>query len=157
MIGLRNVISLSQFSATDQLNPMNITGKDACSLVGKLVHLTDCFSIQQNFYIVGGSPAATPHWAQNALIVYNVLGVNFAKSLINVRNASDVGQPGGRPVIPPLVGADAFIGSPVTLSLVSTLSSGTLTLTTYLGQIPLSLVALSPSDLPALDKQLYIG
>jgi hypothetical protein len=86
----------------------------------------------------------------------NVLGVDFAKSLINVRNASEVGQPGGRPVIPPLVGADAFIGSPVTLSLVSILSSGTLTLTT-LGQIPLSFVALSPSDLPALDKHLYLG
>ncbi len=136
--GLTNVVSLASFSASSQ---------PSCGLA-----LTDCFTIQQNFFLVtppsflGGGTAT--YWAQNALEVYHIGGLAFAKPIVNVYV-----QPDGSSSC--LTGAwnqvAVLSGNPFTqisqqLSFISTLSAGTLTLAVNSDQNQISSVELSPAN-----------
>ncbi len=152
--GLTNTVSLSDFNASQSL-----AGIGNCSLSA------DCFSIQQNFYVVTpenetnettgtGLSGDLTYWVQNVIVIYkDATGRVVAQPSINVFDAAGVkanssncilGQcPVYKPVLQtPLI---SEISLPGKISLVSTLSGGTLMLSTYWNDVQLSSSSISSS------------
>jgi N-acetylneuraminic acid mutarotase len=144
---IKNTVSLSAFNSADSLEDQS---GDSCDV-------QDCFAIQQNFFVAGGTGQST-YWVQSALNVSNALGVSLATPRVLIWNVEDgiVQQP---PIIDESLTPAAF-SLPSDFSAVSSLSSasgGTLTLTTYYGGVALSNETFTPAKLPGLTDASFIN
>jgi hypothetical protein len=166
MTGITNLVSLLPFSASAGSSPLF-----DCNLS------SNCFTIQQNFYVVtpgkatyeqeaAGSGYFT-YWVQNIISIYSSGGRAYAYPFVQVFDptvsqavpiVNTFGIPLGLFSAPEV---QLSGGQPANLMLASTISGisgGTITLTTYVNGTVLSLVMLSKSNLPlALQGPQVVG
>jgi hypothetical protein len=133
--GLTNVVTLSQFQAFD-LGALGNCGENP-----------DCFSIQQNFYII--TPPSSDlftYWAQNAVVVFGGPCSGWSPGLVcayQLVNIWDMMTFGTKTAAVSISSQAVAVSLPITLTFTSTISQGVLTLATYSNGSTLSSLSFS--------------
>jgi hypothetical protein len=169
---LTNIVSLTQFSAVDQ-PPAGHGSQDVCVSLNSGVPGANCFTIQQNFFVVtpGNTHAGnlyTPglgppqgrqflteftYWAQNGIVVFSAQGQVFIEQFVQVWN-----NPNDSTAVlsPPRSLKNVSSPTPSVINLTSELSGGVLTFTASWNNYSFSYSA-NESSLSSLNSGSYIG
>src|SRR5208337_1815731 len=132
LVGVENIISLDDFSISDSGGP-GILGEASLWLSAVV---SNCFSIQQNFYVNVPGKAFPTYWVQNVLLIGTApLGIVLWSGYMIFDASNLYGGPIARNSIP----GHVTISLPATLTLTSVISGDQLTLTSDYNSFTFSL------------------